>query len=69
MSAWFDRTVTLEWYRTAGVRECWLVDVRARAIEAVPLAETGPRPLTGGDTVIRSLVLPAWDVPTRALFD
>jgi Uma2 family endonuclease len=54
-----DRTVKLGWYRQYDVRECWLVDVNARAIEVVNLAASSSV-WYRGDEAIHSVVLPEW---------
>lgn len=56
-----DRTVKLRWYRHYGVRECWLVDQRARRIEIVDLAAPRARRVVcrEGDA-LRSRVLPGF---------
>lgn len=53
-----DRGEKLEWYRTYGVRECWLVDQPAQCVEVIDLTGTSsPAQYVGGQP-IRSLVLP-----------
>ncbi len=66
-----DRTTKLDWYRRYGVRECWLVDRKARAIEVIELAApTGEQRHTyAGDDALRSAVLPLWAVPAGSIFD
>jgi Uma2 family endonuclease len=64
-----DRTTKLSWYRVYGVRECWLVNSRERSVEVVELqVVTAPRLFSASD-VMRSSVLPAWQVPAGEVFD
>lgn len=51
-----DRTVKLAWYRQYGVRECWLVDLRASTVEIVDLTSTTPSRLFHGAEPIRSYI-------------
>jgi len=65
-----DRTVKLGWYRSYGVRECWLVDPARRQVTLVPLAEgtrRRPRRFAGG-MAIDSPVLGQLDTPTDEIF-
>ena len=56
-----DRTTKLGWYRRYGVRECWLVDPAAHAIEVVgPTAGPERRVRFRHDESILSAVLPYW---------
>lgn len=65
-----DRTIKLSWYRRYGVRECWLVDIRKRAVEVVDLRADAERRYTfSGAELLRSAVLPDWAVPAREIFD
>lgn len=67
-SARRDRTVKLSWYRRYGVRECWLVDPRARTVEVVDLRSvTVPRLFRGAEPV-RSYVLPRWTIAPDRIF-
>ncbi len=70
-SARRDRTVKLEWYRTYGVRECWLVDPKRRSVTVVPLAADGrrrrPRRFTGAAR-IESELLGRLGVSTAEVF-
>ena len=63
-----DRTVKLAWYRRYGVRECWLVDLRARTVEVVDLTSATPSRLFHGDEPVRSYVLPRWAVSPDRIF-
>jgi Uma2 family endonuclease len=65
-----DRTVKLRWYRRYGVRECWLVDPRARSIIVVNLEVTGRRSVGRfrGEQLVKSNVLPRLDVEASAFF-
>lgn len=63
-----DRTVKLAWYGRYGVRECWLVDPKSRAIEVVDLQSMTPaRQFTGAEP-IRSYVFPRWTVSPDRIF-
>jgi len=63
-----DRTVKLAWYRQYGVRECWLVDHRARTVEVVDFTSMTPARLFIGDQPMRSYVLPRWKISPARLF-
>lgn len=65
-----DRTVKLGWYRRYGVRECWLVDARARRIEVVDLETPLSAPqVFGEDDMLRSNVLPSFRLRLRETFE
>lgn len=55
-----DRDKKVEWYRTYGVQECWLVDSRIREIRLFHLEDASDREgrLFRGDEVVDSRVLP-----------
>ena len=63
-----DRTLKVHWYRLYGVRECWMLDADALSMDVVTLAGVTPQETFEGETVARSTVLPAWDIPTAAIF-
>ncbi len=64
-----DRTVKLDLYAEAGVREAWLVDPNAGTVEVVSLAVPGrPTACFGGDEAIRSEVLGTLDFAVREIF-
>jgi Uma2 family endonuclease len=63
-----DRTTKVAWYRRYGVRECWLVDDRRRAIEVADLQSVGIARLFVGGHAMRSCVLPEWTLPAEQLF-
>jgi Uma2 family endonuclease len=64
-----DRTIKLGWYRRYGVRECWLVDARARRIEVVDLtAPPGEPRVFGEDDSLRSGVLLTLRLQLRETF-
>ena len=63
-----DRTTKVDWYTRYGVRECWLVEPGGAWIEVVPLSGSGERTLFQGQGVVRSAVLPTWNIPTEHLF-
>ena len=65
-----DRTVKVEWYRTYGVPECWLVDTIARTVEVVDL--TAPKQTSRSferQEFVRSSVLPRLRLRPADLFD
>lgn len=65
-----DRTVKLEWYRTYGVRECWLVDLSARQIEILDLSGVPAPPIVCREgEIVRSLVLPNLPLPVADVFE
>jgi Uma2 family endonuclease len=54
-----DRTTKLEWYRTYGVRECWLVEPSRHAVVVVNMGvDPGSRGHFTGREAIQSAVLP-----------
>jgi Uma2 family endonuclease len=66
-----DRTKKVDWYRTYGAEECWLVDGRNREIELFdfrPDAAEASR-MFRGDEPFRTRVLPDFLHPTCDLFD
>ena len=56
-----DRTIKLSWYRSYGVRECWLVYPPSHRIHIVDCATGTERSFTGTD-IVRSWVLPGMNV-------
>ena len=70
-TAVYDSVTKVEWYRTYGVRECWLVDPRSRTVTVIDLHVTGagaPRRFSG-DERVRSAVLSAFAAPAHELFE
>lgn len=65
-----DRTQKLRWYRRYGVREYWLVDPGARAIEIVSFrpGRSARRSFSGSQTVV-SAVLPDLELVVGSIFD
>lgn len=57
----YDRTSKVEWYRTYGVRECWLVDPKSRAVTIVGFqaVRDDARRRFAGEERVQSAVLPA----------
>ena len=65
-----DRTTKLGWYRTYGVKECWLVDATRRRVEVVSLqGPRGRRHVFTGRRRVRSEVLPGFATPAAACFE
>ncbi len=65
-----DRGVKFRDYAAHGVAEYWLVDTRAEVIEQYDLAQAGyVLRLKSGSGNVRSLVVPGFEVPIRAIFD
>ena len=65
-----DRTIKVEWYRTYGVPECWLVDTIARTVEVIDLTAPERRSRTfERQQLVRSSVLPRLRLRPAALFD
>ena len=62
-----DRREKAELYARAGVREYWLVDARARAVTVRDL-ETGEESTVRQTGVVRSVVLPGFEVDVAELF-
>jgi Uma2 family endonuclease len=54
----YDRGDKVRWYRSAGVRECWLVDGQRRVLTILDLSSGAPGVEFRGTDVVRSLVLP-----------
>ena len=70
-SARRDRTVKLGWYRSYGVRECWLVDPVGQSVTVVPLDGQGQRRRARrftGTVPVDSPVLGRLGVPTAEIF-
>ena len=64
-----DRTVKVDWYRTYGVPECWLVDAIAGTVEVIDL--TGPERRSRtfeGQERVQSSVLPRLRLRPADLF-
>ena len=64
-----DRTVKVKWFKTYGVRECWLVDPVSREVDVRDLAagEEGSRVFAHGQ-VLRSTVLPRLRLRVESVF-
>lgn len=64
-----DCTMKVAWFKTYGVRECWLVDPVARTVDVVNLtaADTPSRSFERGQ-VVRSTVLPRLRQRVNAVF-
>ncbi len=64
-----DRTRKLEWYRKYGVKECWLVDPRAREITVITLdrGDDQPARVYRGSRRLYSRVLPGFRPWARSL--
>jgi Uma2 family endonuclease len=61
-----DRTTKIEWYRTYGVRECWLLDLSHRLVTVVDLQAQGDhRRSFTADEQVRSTVLPDFRAEAR----
>ena len=67
----FDETTKIEWYRTYGVREAWLVDPHDAVVVVVTLDMTGTeaRRRFSGETRVESAVLPAFSAEAREFFE
>lgn len=63
-----DRTTKTAWYAEYGVRECWLVDRQATALEVIGLPDERRGRFTGAETIV-SAVLPSWHLPAGAVFE
>ena len=66
----YDRTTKIEWYRTYGVRECWLIDPHEAVVTVVNLGASREASRSfSGDDPIGSDVLPAFNAPAREFFE
>ena len=68
-TARYDRTEKIEWYRTYGVRECWLVDPSHRTVTVIDLLTPGEGVTVQGGEAIRSAVLPLFAHSAADLMD
>jgi Uma2 family endonuclease len=71
-SARYDRGEKLSWYRQYGVRECWIVDRLAEAVDVITFGRPdtpGTRRRFEGRRCLRSVVLPCLRLQPRRLFD
>lgn len=70
-TARYDRTTKLGWYRTYGVRECWLLDLNARVVTVANLEAAAEAPWRSftGDEQIESVVLPKFCTAARESFE
>lgn len=70
-TARYDRTTKIGWYRTYGVRECWLIDVNKRVVTIANLAATGDGESRSfaGDEQVTSAVLPDFTAAARECFE
>jgi Uma2 family endonuclease len=57
-TASYDRTDKVAWYRTYGVRECWLVDPQQRLVTVIDLSSEAAGIAHRPDDRVRSAVLP-----------
>lgn len=67
----YDRTTKIQWYRTYGVREAWLVDPLEAVVTVVNLHATtaaAPNSFSGDDRVV-STVLPDFGTAAREFFE
>lgn len=65
----YDRVAKLEWYREYGVREYWVIDPEAQAIEVIQLdGEALERQTFRGGDAIGSKVLPTFTETADAFF-
>jgi len=57
-TAAYDRGVKVDWYRTYGVRECWLIDQRDRAVVIVDFSAgaNSERRFAGAERIVSSVV-------------
>ena len=70
-TALYDSGTKVEWYRTYGVRECWLVDLRSRAVTVIDLQAAGVEATRrfSGDERVQSAVLPEFVTAAHELFE
>lgn len=64
-----DRTTKLEWYRTYGVAECWLIDPNTRTVEVIGFAPNSAARQFSGASTVASTVLSKLAVPACAFFN
>jgi Uma2 family endonuclease len=65
-----DRTTKIAWYRTYGVRECWLLDLSRRIVTVVDLQAPGDcRRSFAADERVQSTVLPEFKAEAREFFE
>jgi Uma2 family endonuclease len=62
-----DRTTKVNWYDEYGVRECWLVDPLADAVDVLRFGPTRRCRRFTQDARVESDVLPAWSLTARAM--
>jgi Uma2 family endonuclease len=66
----YDRTTKIEWYRSYGVRECWLIDPHEAVVTVVNLVSSSDTPRSfGSDDPVESAVLPAFSAAAREFFE
>ena len=65
-----DRGVKMRRYAAAGIPHYWLLDLRARALEARVLGENGYEPagIYGPDAIFRPALLPGLEIPINSLW-
>lgn len=68
-TARYDRTEKVGFYRTYGVRECWLVDPQQQAVTVVDLSPDGASVQYQGNAIVRSSVLPLFSRAAVELLD
>ena len=65
-----DRTTKLGWYRSYGVRECWLLDSARGVIDVIgPTVGPDRRARFSGNEPIHSTVLPDWTFSVNHIQD
>ena len=65
-----DRTTKIEWYRTYGVRECWLLDLAQRIVTVVDLQAQGDsRQSFKANEQVQSTVLPHFKAEACEFFE
>jgi Uma2 family endonuclease len=66
----YDRTTKIEWYRTYGVRECWLIDPHEAVVTVVNLVASSDTPRSfSSDDLVESTVLPVFNAAARQFFE
>jgi Uma2 family endonuclease len=66
----YDSATKIAWYRTYGVRECWLIDPHEAVVTVVNLGASRDVPRSfSGDNPVDSAVLPAFSTPAREFFE
>jgi Uma2 family endonuclease len=68
-TARYDRTDKVTWYRTYGVRECWLVDSHQQIVTVIDLTVNGVGVRFQPSDPVQSRVLPLLSVTAADLLD